>query len=203
MTGLCVIPVVEGHGEVEAVPRLLRRIGAELFNYHQIDVLHPIRGQRGRMTKPIHLARWLGIAAGKLHQHQSEAPKCILVLADADDECPCDVAASMREIALAACSHIDVACVVAHRAFESWFVAAADSLDKYLTCDAVPETPEQYGKGWIEERFRGGSYGPRIHQPRMAASMNLAICRSRSRSFDKLCCELEKRLAPIGGATAP
>jgi uncharacterized protein YnzC (UPF0291/DUF896 family) len=62
--------------------------------------------------------------------------------------------------------------------------------------DVIPEKPEEtrQGKGWIQKRFRGDKYTPSFDQPRLTWAMDLALCRSRSPSFDKLCRELEARL---------
>jgi hypothetical protein len=37
-------------------------------------------------------------------------------------------------------------------------------------------------------------YAETVDQPRLTAAMDLQMCRERSKSFDKLCRELEKRL---------
>jgi len=39
-----------------------------------------------------------------------------------------------------------------------------------------------------------GRYAETIDQVRLTTAMDLNLCRSRSKSFDKLCRELEKRL---------
>ena len=43
--------IVEGDGEVEAVPLLIRRIGQEIFPLSTTEVVRPIRVPRGRMLK--------------------------------------------------------------------------------------------------------------------------------------------------------
>lgn len=40
----------------------------------------------------------------------------------------------------------------------------------------------------------GSPYSPPIDQPRLTAAMDLTMCRAGSRSYDKLCRELERRL---------
>ena len=84
--------------------------------------------------------------------------------------------------------------------YETWFVAAADSLRERLSLAAdeqVPENPEESrtGKGWIQRHFRrkDQSYSPTVDQPSLTTKMDLTLCRRRSPSFDKLCRELEKR----------
>jgi hypothetical protein len=85
--------------------------------------------------------------------------------------------------------------------YETWFVAAAESLGQYLELssdEAIPDDPEgaRFGKGWIEHRFKGPKYSPTLDQPAMTARMDLEQCRRRSASFDKLCRDLAQRLAP-------
>ncbi len=80
----------------------------------------------------------------------------------------------------------------------TWFAAACTSLEEYLDLSrgSLPQEPERerLGKAWIQKRFRGTSYSETIDQPKLTSRMDLAACRRRSPSFDKLCRELEKRL---------
>lgn len=117
----------------------------------------------------------------------------ILILEDADEARPCVLAPKV--MARSARFGIDVACVLANPEFETWFVASAPSLFPEMAADAAPKAPERQGsrKKWVAERL--GSYSETLDQPRLAAIMNLTLCRERSPSFDKLCRELEKRLS--------
>jgi len=81
--------------------------------------------------------------------------------------------------------------------YETWFVASASSLQEYLHIEGtedIPEHPElrNCGKKWIEDRFSGMRYNPRVDQPKLTAKMDLRLCRERSPSFDRLCRELER-----------
>jgi hypothetical protein len=92
-----------------------------------------------------------------------------------------------------------MACVLANVEYETWFAAAAESLTKYLDLPAgftASESPEdaRHGKAWVKHYFRGTKYSETQDQPGMTAAMDLALCRRRSPSFDKLCRELEQRL---------
>jgi hypothetical protein len=87
---------------------------------------------------------------------------------------------------------------VANVEYETWFVAAAESLGKYLQlrpAESVPDAPEDQrcGKKWVETRFRGPKYSETQDQPAMTAAMDFSQARSRSPSFDKLCRELAQR----------
>ncbi len=92
---------------------------------------------------------------------------------------------------------VDFACVLANPEYEAWFVCAAESLSEHLELppgETIPTEPESTGskEAWIERHFRG-SYSPTVDQPSMTAAMDLALCRERCPSFDKLCRELEAR----------
>jgi hypothetical protein len=95
-------------------------------------------------------------------------------------------------------SDVDIICVVANVMYETWFVAAAQSLGESLNLSAdtaVPDDPEQQrqGKGWIERYFKGPKYSETQDQPAMTAKMDLVARRAKSPSFDKLCRELSLR----------
>ena len=91
-----------------------------------------------------------------------------------------------------------VACILANVEYETWFVAAAESLRDFLDfpADATNlQAPEKArsGKGWVQRHFKGPKYSQTLDQPRLTARMDLGLCRARSPSFDKLCRELEAR----------
>ena len=192
---LAVAPIVEGHGEEAAVPILVRRLFAELF-VSPVNVLKPIRIPRSKLVKPLELIRAVSLGALKLN-HVNADCKLVLVVFDADQDRACELAPALCAEIEKEQSHVDVAVVLAVSEYETWFVAAAESLSKYLIIESsdVPIDPEASGakKAWIEERFRG-KYAETISQPALSAEMDLALCRTRSRSFDKLCRELEKRV---------
>jgi hypothetical protein len=124
-------------------------------------------------------------------------PSLILVLIDADTDCPKELAPPLLKAVVSSAGTENVAVVLPKVEYETWFVAAAESLGGYLLLDPeqpVPGQPEQAGcgKGWIEHRFRGAKYSETLDQPSMTAAMDLRLCRQRSPSFDKLCRELER-----------
>lgn len=75
--------IVEGHGEVEAVPVLIRRIAAAVDPTLVLRIPHPIRIPRSRLVKPGELERAVELAA-----RQVGARGAVLVVLDADDDCP-------------------------------------------------------------------------------------------------------------------
>ena len=204
MARLKVAPIVEGHGEVSAVPILLRRIWSELLGGEYIDVLTPIRQPRHRLAtnKGATLDKAIALAVGKLNDPRlMDDPKLILILLDADDDLPCELGPKVLQLALSARSDHNISCVIANVEYETWFVAAAESLALYLSLaddESAPSNPEseRRGKGWIKTHFIGTKYSEPVDQPKLTAHMDLSMCRQRCPSFDKLCRDLERM---IGG----
>jgi hypothetical protein len=190
LSALTVFPIVEGHGDVLATPILLRRLGAEMFGVHDLVVLRPFRLPRTKIEIPGELERALQLGAAKLRSVEGRA--MVLVLMDADEALPCDLAPKL--MARSGVIAIDVACVLANPEFETWFVASARSLFSETVAALAPKDPEEQRarKKWVTDRL--GGYSETLDQPRLAAGMDLVLCRERSPSFDKLCRELGKRL---------
>ena len=112
----------------------------------------------------------------------------VLVLIDADDDCPADLGPRLLERARAARSDKRIAVVLANREFEAWFIAAAPSLAAHYgfpdTLEAfdAPERPRDC-KGWIK-RVRC-SYEPPVDQAPLASIFDMKMAREHSDSFDK------------------
>jgi len=202
MQQLKVMPIVEGDGEVPAVPILLRRICHELLTDVVPHVLTPIRQRRDRLiaNKDQCLANAVNLAVSKLRQfHVPDSRDLILVLFDADKQCAAELGPSTLSLASGSRSDADIAVVLAVTEYETWFVAAAPSLEDSLDIDdpdEFPTEPEQQrcGKGWIKKHFNGPKYSETVDQAKLTAKMDLAMCRERSPSFDKLCREIETRV---------
>jgi Domain of unknown function (DUF4276) len=197
LSRLRVVPIVEGHGENESIRILLQRLWTELLHGEYVEVLQPIRSKRLKLVQAAELERALDLAVLKARAVESKDPWMILVLLDADDDPPCIPGPELLSRAKAMRADADIACVIANVEYETWFVAAAQSLSRFLDLsekDVLPETPEwdRQGKAWIRRRFT--QYKPTADQPALTQAMDLTLCRSRSPSFDKLCRELEARL---------
>jgi hypothetical protein len=196
------VVIVEGDGEVIAVPLLLRRLWPELGGKYLEVLGPPIRRKRAEFERERELARAIGLAAAKLkHAPASEDPSAILILFDRDPSAqpPCYLGPQAQAWAMSAASHLDITCVVANVEYETWLVASAESLRAHLTMrpgETIPDFPEDQrcGKKWIESRFRGAKYSETQDQPKMTAAMDFSRARRRSPSFDKLCRELERRI---------
>lgn len=206
MSRLRVASIVEGHGEVHALPVLLERVWYDMIQGEYIEVLRPpIRQPRNRLAhnKDDALKNAVELAAKKLHHSRtaSSDPEWILILIDADNDPPCQLGPDMLKTAQEARSDKRISCVLSVVEYETWFVASAASLSEFLDLghDAeLPKDPEaqKLGKGWIQKRFKSGRYSESIDQAKLTARMDLDLCRERSLSFDKLCRDLEKMASP-------
>lgn len=188
-----VASIVEGNGEVAALPVLLRRLSQWRGAADYVDVLTPIRVYKDRfLNRPEEFSRHLKLAAAKCGD-----AGWILILFDADDDCPDQKGSVVLAQAQAIIPHRRVAVVLANREYEAWFIAAAESLngfrgfkwqDKDVPID--PEKPRN-AKGWMRERMSAG-YGETTDQPAFSALFDLKLAHQRSRSFRKLCSEWDK-----------
>ncbi len=188
--------IVEGDGEVLALPILLRRIARWKTPECAVQILTPIRVPRmSLINKSADFNRHLQLAAGKCGESG-----WILVLLDADDDCPKTLGEELRVRARKIVPHRQVAVVLANREYEAWFIAAAASLDGHRSlrisskdAEADAEQPRN-AKGWLALRKPDRSgYHPVTDQPALSARMDLQMAFDRSRSFRKLCSDwLEK-----------
>ncbi len=180
------VPIVEGYGEVQAVPVLLRRLIHDVAGCNEIQVGRPIK----RTQAQLHSAQ--GVQAAVELALASEECGGVLVLFDEEDGCPVDRAREVRAWALQAARGKPCDVVVAHREYETWFLAALESLRgrRGVRDDAVsPATPESKrdAKGELEAwmpRERG--YSETLDQAALSAALDLATVHRRSRSFRKL-----------------
>ena len=187
-------PVVEGHGEIEAVPVLLRRLlcEAQIFD---VDVGRPIRKARSELATEEGLAR--AIALARLQ------PNCaaILVLFDGEEDCPAHLGPTAQNWAKSAAWDTPCAVCIAHREYESWFLATLDSLQhKVIKPNAQaypqPEVPRD-AKGRMSRWMLGRGYKPTTHQPAFSALFCLPDAYRRSRSFRKLATSFGQLLAAM------
>jgi hypothetical protein len=192
--------IVEGHGEVQAVPVLLRRL-AERWNPElSLEIPRPIRTGRHKVVKPDELERTVELAARQLPK-----PRAILVLIDAEDDCPKELAPNLLARARKARSDIPIGVVLAKHEFEAWFLAAIGSLGGHrgLPQDppVVPDPESVRGaKGLITRNMLGSrAYSETLDQPALAAVFDIQTARSRSDSFDKCCREVERLFDEVVG----
>jgi hypothetical protein len=175
-----IVPIVEGQGEVLAVPELFRRIIAELDFGVSIEVGRPVRQPRDKVLKNGELQRALGLAANEIGQEGA-----VFILLDSDDDCPAEAGPHLLAQARAIRADLRIAVVLAQREFEAWFLASASSLKglRALSNDIethqVPESVRGC-KEWLETWMPAASkYSPSADQPLL---LEYSTCRSLDRT---------------------
>jgi hypothetical protein len=190
-------PIVEGHGEVEAVPVLLRRLVAEA-DCQNVGVGRPIRRTQSQLRSKE------GIQAGvKLALLQPECA-AVVILFDGEDDCPKELAATVRAWAREAAAGKPCDVVVAYREYETWFLAALESLrgqygiSRNATAPANPESKRD-AKGVLEEFMPPDrAYSETGDQPAMSAAFDMGLAHRRNRSFRKLVKAVGELLVQLG-----
>lgn len=200
-----VATIVEGDGEVAAVPILLRRINEWSTPEILLQAPPPIRVRRDRfLNREEEFRRHLLLAAAKCGEDG-----WILVLLDADDDCPAELGELIQKRAQECVPHRRISVVLANREYEAWFIAAAESLNGSRRFSFNPkehtdaEKPRN-AKGWVAEHMTGGTYRETTDQPAFSALMDLQHAFDRSRSFRKLCSEWKKQMTDaLASSKAP
>ncbi|MBI2059409.1 MAG: DUF4276 family protein [Nitrospirae bacterium] len=191
--------IVEGHGEIEAVPILVRRIAQEIDAGFVPHVLPPLRVPASRLIKAGEVERSVELAARKLRGRGG-----ILVILDCDWNgcCPAREGPILLERARRARGDTLISVILAKREFEAWFIAAVGSLcgkRNLATRITTPPDPEgiRDAKGWLSAHMSSGeSYSETDDQPALAAVFDMATARN-SDSFDKCYREIRKMLESL------
>lgn len=125
----------------------------------------------------------------------------VLVLLDADDDCPAEFGPRLLARAKVARPDKQVSVVLANREFEAWFLAAAPSLAGqfgFPTDFTRPQSPEipRDCKGLLTKaRPRGQPYKETVDQAPLASAFDLKMAREYSDSFAKFYREVSRLLA--------
>ncbi|HEV2962558.1 MAG TPA: DUF4276 family protein [Candidatus Angelobacter sp.] len=190
-------PIVEGHGEVAAVPVLLRRFQQELGAYH-FQIARPIRRKRSELVTEEQLRRSVRLALG--------IPECsgILILFDSDDDCPAVLGPQIQRWAQIEARAIPCEVVLAHREYEAWFLSALESLRNFggIKPDAIshsaPETIRNC-KGALEHyMIVGDSYSPTVDQADFTSRFDVARAYRTCRSFRRITTAFENLVRATG-----
>lgn len=188
-----IVPVVEGPGDAEALPILLRRILTHL-DQNQIGVATAKNAHGcGNLERPGGLEKFV--------EYACRTPGCggVLVVMDTDSiaKCPktfaCTLAARIRAHGVVK----PVAVVLAKTEYEVWLISSIETIAGKpikgspgivagtiapLACENVKNP-----KSWLERHFaRPQVYKETMHQAPMSACVDPKLASPRSRSFRRL-----------------
>lgn len=176
------IPIVEGQSEVESAGVLLRRILYAKDTY-DVEVARPFRVKRNKVVRRGELEK--AIRQAELSRGGAAA---ILVVLDADDDCPADLGPALEARAKAA-TELPVALVLAEIEFEAWLLGAKESLRgvRGIADDAVaPSNPQRIrdAKGELSDNMIDGRrYIAVDDQPALVQEMDIELASERCSSF--------------------
>jgi hypothetical protein len=235
MAKYVIATIVEGYGEVDAFPILLEGwLRFRRYRNVEVDVAGPVRAAGKGAIKVAHdsenglgIEHYLNIVL-----RRRPLPDAILILLDADEDCPKALAPALLVRARTMVpANYPVGVVVAKREYEAWFLAAfssprfrrslvgqgfrleRQSLPRGMDVEEIADC-----KGRIAGLIGLGKYEERVHQPDLTRILPFTRGMTRrSRSFRKLLEELDellmkarrrrtsvtKRRPPRGDATPP
>lgn len=177
-----ILPVVEGAGDVSAVPEVLRRILAE-SQLFECQVLRPFKaGDYYALRK--RFPNYVRMFA--------KERAAVLVLLDCDDGCAVEWATELAELIPQDLIELPIRFAFAVREFESFFLADSATSKAHLLIDLkvdFPSDPEviRGAKEWLSRHMASGkAYKETIDQQALAAKMNLATVSAKSHSFRHL-----------------
>ena len=178
------MPIVEGDGDVQAVPILLRRICGEIYARWDITIRQPGRLPRSKIVIPAEIGRvYRALARGAV-----AGSGAVITILDQDDDM--DISALAAAVAAPMDRQAPLEVVVACREFEAWFLGSMESLRAHHSVrndarfDGHPEHPRD-ATGRVEGLMLE-SYRETLHQPAFARLMTFATARQRCPSFEFL-----------------
>ncbi len=179
-----IVPIVEGSAEIESVPVLMRRLRDQWGKYH-LEIEKAVRVRRYQVIKKGELERRVRLAMTR--------PNCraVVVLLDADDDCPKDLALELLERAKQVAQDTLVSVVLPKSELESWFVGSIESLHGVCgisTNACSPDNPEAIrdAKGFLTKVMESNRHYTGVaDQPALAAKFDLVKALESCRSFRK------------------
>lgn len=176
--------IVEGKGDVQAMPDLCARILFSLAASQWVVDKNPIRRPRSQLVdektkSPNRPCKQDGVAKA-LAMAAARHPDAVLVTCDADDDCP---GVWAQSIVSAQGRSTPTAAVMAVREFEAWLLWEYDDKDLAKVKASDPERVRD-AKGRLQRLVAG--YDPIAHQLELTHRIDMQYLRKRSRSFDKL-----------------
>ena len=190
----CACLIVEGKGDVVAVPLLLRKVLHEkLKNFSFQIISQPIRaGAIPALRAPGKLEYYLNLACMRKRRKECD---CIIVILDCDDDCPRDVAKEFitRALPYAQGFSCPIAFGFIKREFESLFLNSIDSIVKKMSpvrrmdLDKIKTSPDleevRDAKSLFYKSLQLDNYKEAKEQAGFVDKLDLAVLHARSRSY--------------------
>lgn len=190
MIKLRIAAIVEGDGEEQAVPVLIRRCFENVGLEGHLKIL-TFRVPASKLVKPNELERVVELAARKLARRGG-----IFLILDCEDGCPASLGPELLQRMRKTRPDLPSSVVLAYREYEAWFLGAASSLSGHRSLPAdlqphpAPETVRNCKK-WLSEKMpRGKSYNEREDQPALTKVFDFQAAASACQSFEKCYREL-------------
>lgn len=199
-----IVTIVEGQGEVLAVPVLLRRILYE-FKVYDVQLPRPFRVHRNRMPRPGEMEKAVRQAVADRGRRGDFRVSAVLVVLDADEDCAARLAPELLRRCKSVLPGLPVSVVLAEIEFEAWFLGAKESLrgKRGIRMGAAsPKNPESIrgAKERLTANMDGNRYVPTLDQPAFAEVFDLRLALERCASFRKLLRDVQGLLGEMGRA---
>ena len=196
MALLTIASIVEGHGEQNAIRPLLTNIISSSEGTVYPRIVAPYRVPWGSLVnRPDDLER-----AAQIVLREGGPCSRLLVLLDADGNCPASLGPTLLRRLIVRFPDTPVSVSVADWEYESWFIASAESIAQHVGTSLEVEVPEnieeiENPKAWIERNILQGRYRETRDQASFSSTIDVALARQRSHSFNRFCLELERLLS--------
>jgi hypothetical protein len=196
-----IVAIVEGAGEVASVPGLLRRI---VFEHEAWDITI---GRALNANGKSNLLKPKGIE-GFLRAAIRTNPSALLIVLDADRDCPYELARGLATRIRTVGVRQPVAIVCAKPEFEAWFLASYETIagrtikgEPGVSPDVTPDEDVEAlssVKWWLKRQMVDGTiYKESYHQAALTELIDIPLARTRSRSFRRLCHAVEQLIESI------
>ncbi len=193
-----ILPIVEGHAEVESIPIFLRRIASEIEVYN-IKIAKPFRVKRNKFVRDGELER--AINQGIKDRNNI---KGIVVILDADDDCP-KILAQHLLLRCMNVTELPSIVILAKKELEGWFLGGKESLRGYCGIShnsIAPSNPEEI-RGAKEQLSRNMENNRRYlevdDQPSLAARLDFELTQDRCPSFKKFYNDSKRLIRQLNG----
>lgn len=199
--------IVEGPGEENAVPSLVRRILQERLVRYDIEIPRAkVKVAKGKGGLKKRLESYIGRAL-------VDGCAAILVLLDADNDCPLELASDLSARASALNAPVPIAIVCAKSEYETWFICSlsngeGDGIRRRLDMQSgavCPDDPESIrnAKDWLENFMPSGrAYRETSDQDNLTHHIAIDAVHAKSRSFRRLCNAVQELVDAVDSSGA-